>query len=270
MKKFFLIFICILFSIMNCFALDKATVRVRQYAKIGNGQWAEMSSPELPIGEIVNLKYEFTVDAKDDAHACIDCILRFPEELVPQFVSASGVQALKLENDGTVAALTHYNERYKGMWCKSFEFLIPQKKAGGGYVELQVKIPQEFSGKSIHVDCCFEHFRRPFILRHLKAIGIATGIATGIVVGVLTFNPATGAAAGAAAGTATVATTTGLSVVGSVALGTGVGLAVAGGTALGEEITYSAIKNTIQDMREKYSSYKMNDSYTVFTLKIRQ
>ena len=245
MKKNLLLVICGLLS-LNLFALDKERVVVKQFAKIGNGMWSEMSSPELSVGEIVDLKYAFTVDAKNDARACIDCIIRVPEGLKPELVSASGIQALVLENDGTVAALTTYNEK---SW-RIYEFLIPQKKAGEGYVEFQVEIPKEFSGKNIHIECMFEHFRNSLLERLMNKL-----LKPNEVIFVATAVPAAGAVA-------SVATATGLS---SVVEGSAVGCVIP------PVITYESIKNTIQHIRKHHSSsYKMNDSYAIFTLKIRK
>lgn len=262
MKKYFLLLVLVSLAV-GLFALDKQRVMVKQYPAISGGPYAmELSVPELPTGKI-NLKYTFTVDAKDDEHAVIDCIVKFPNYVDVEFLACEGVQGISLKDDGTVAGLSIYTD---GSY-KCCEFLIPQKNNGEGSVEFQVDILDNFVGRDIPVEFNFEHLKKPLLKRYGTAVGIATGIAAGIVIGVVTFNPAVGTAAGAAAGTATtVATTAGLTLLGSVAVGTGAGLATAAATTV---VSYNAIRESLQEIKAKYHSSKMNDSYKRFTLQIK-
>ena len=262
MKKSFLCLGFILFSVMHSFALDKQVVKIQPSYQIPGQTYVPLTTPQLPVG-VVNLKYDFTVDAKDKEHAVIDCLIKFPKYFDVKLMSCDGVQALSLEDDKTVAALTIYDDDTFN-YC---EFLIPQKNGGIGFVEFQANIGENLKGQDIPVEFSFLHYEKPFFLRWGTAIGIATGIAAGVVVGVLTFNPATGTAAGAAAGTATTAATaTGLTLVSSIALGTGIGMATTIGATV---VSYNVIKDTLQQMKKKYSSKVMNDSYKKFTLQIR-
>jgi len=196
-------------------------------------------------------------------------LIKFPKDLKVEFLSCEGIQAIELKESDTVPAFAIYNDKdERDNEYKYCEFLIPQKNGGIGFIEFQLNISENFRGKDIPIEFNFEHLRKPFLLRYGTAIGIAAGIATGVVVGILTFNPATGAAAGTAAGGATAAAATGITIgVGSaVAIGTGTGLAVAAGSIY---VSYQIIKDSLQEMKKKYASTKMNDSYKHFTLQIR-
>ena len=271
-KKYVLSFIYFLFSVVNGYALDEQIVKVTQSVAAPKEAYSPFTTPTLPVG-IINLKYDFVVKAKDNAHAAIDLLIKFPKNLNVELVSCDGIQAIELKEDETVPAFAIYEEE-NNKYC---EFLIPQKNEGTGFVEFQLNISEELKDKDILVEFKFKHLQKPFLLRYGTAIGIATGIAAGVVVGVLTFNPATGAAAGAATGSAVattvvggtaVATTTGITIGlgGAIAIGAVAGGAVAAGTTY---VSYEVIRESLQEMKKKYSSKNMNDSYKRFTLQIR-
>lgn len=261
-KKYLLSFFCILFSVVNCYALDEQIVKVTQSVAAPKEAYSPFTTPTLPIG-IINLKYDFVVKAKDNAHAAIDLLIKFPKDLNVELVSCDGIQAIELKEDETVPAFAIYEEE-DNKYC---EFLIPQKSDGTGFVEFQLNISEELKDSDIPVEFIFKHLQKPFLLRYGTAIGIVTGIAAGVVVGVLTFNPATGVAAGTAAGTAAGATT-GITIGlgGAIAIGAGAGVAVAAGTTY---VSYEVIRESLQEMKKKYSLKNMNDSYKRFTLQIR-
>ncbi len=262
MKKNYLLFIILISLTSVAFALDKQHVYITQWCQKPGGQYAELTTPQLPSGKI-NLKYDFTVEGKDDKHSVIDCIMKFPKDLDIGIVSCTGIQGLSSKDDGTVAALTIFaDEEYQ--YC---EFLIPQKNRGQGFVEFQVNIPTSNGSKNIPIELNFEHFKKPFFLRYGTGIGIGVGIVAGVVTGMLTFNPATGVAAGlGACGAVSTVTTSAIGLGSAIALGTGVGIGTAAATSY---ISYEVIQDSMQEMKNKYKSSKMNDSYTKFTLQVK-
>ena len=262
MKKHFLLFIILIFLISKTFALDSQHVYITQWCQKPGGQYAELTTPQLPYGKI-NLKYDFTVEGRDDKHSVIDCIIKFPKDLDIEIVSCTGIQGLSTKDDGSAVALTIFNdEEYQ--YC---EFLIPQKNRGQGFVEFQVNIPTSISNKYVPIEVNFEHFKKPFFVRYGTGLGIGVGILAGVVTGVLTFNPATGTAAGlGACGAVTTVTTSAVGLGGAVALGTSVGIGAAAATSY---ISYEAIQDSMQEIKNKYKSSKMNDSYTKFTLQVK-
>lgn len=250
----------------SVFAGDDITIKVNQAAQYSGGVYDNpLHTLLIPFGEKINLMYDFSVYAKDDEQSAIDCIMKFPKYLNIEFMSSQGIQAIEVEDDGDVPALTMYDDDEGFRIC---EFLMPQKKNGTAFVEFQVNVDERFAGENFPVNIRFTHLRPPFFARHGKKIGFVAGVAAGIVVGVVTFNPATGAAAGAAAGTATTAATaTGLSLVGAAAAGVGTAAAITAGSAF---VSYEFMKKTLQEMKNKYSSTQLNDSYTKYLIQIKE
>ena len=246
-------------SVVNCFALDKQFVKIDQFVAVPRETYVSFPSPQLPVG-LVKLNYDFTVEAKDNAHAVIDCLIKFPKDLKVEVLSHDGIQAIELQENDIVPGIAIYNDK-KGNEYTYCEFLIPQKNGGIGFIEFQLNISENFRGKDIPIEFNFEHFKKSVLLRYGTAIGIAAGIATGIVVGALTVNPAAGVAAGTATGVAAAG-----GAIGTVALSVGAGAGVTAGFTY---FSYQIIKDSLQEMKKKYASKKMNDSYKRFTLQIR-
>ena len=222
-------------SAATAFALDKQRVFVHQLCQRPGGLYTELTTPQLPTGTI-NLRYEFTVDAKDDEHAVIDCVARFPIGLNIRLTSCNGIQALETDSNELMPVITTYTKS----GCRCFEFLISQKAHGSGYVEFQADIEEAFAGTDIPARFDFSHFQKPLFMRWGAGISLAAGVAAGAVAGVVTMNPA---------------------------IGVGVGLVVAG---TGTAVSYTTTKETLQEMREKYNEQPMNDSYTQFVLQVRR
>ncbi|MBO4437125.1 MAG: hypothetical protein J5791_09620 [Fibrobacter sp.] len=139
MNRFFvtimLVFVAMATSV---FAGDDITIKVGQGGQYQGGAYNKpLHTLFIPSGKKINLKYDFSIDAKDDEQSAIDCIMKFPKDLNVEFMSSQGIQALKMDDDGTVPALTIYTEKDGTKTC---EFLMPQKKDGTAFVEFQINI----------------------------------------------------------------------------------------------------------------------------------
>ena len=244
----------IIFATMAAFTFagDPVAITVAQSAQLfGQDKFGPQESPlytvYVPTNEKIGISYAFTIDTEDDEQSAIDCVIKFPKYLNIELMSSEGIQALQTEEDGSVAAMTQYDD---DMFIY-YEFLLPQKNNGTAFIEFQINVDSRFAGDKFPVDITFSHLRPSFFARHGKKIGIIAGIAAGVVVGVVTFNPATGVAAGTATGTATTAATaTGLSLAGAVAAGTGTAAAIGGGAAL---VSYEVMQKTLQEMNLNFS-----------------
>ena len=263
MKSVLLAIVFVFTSLVNGFAADSWHVKITPSYQIPGQTYAPLTTPKLNVG-LVNLKYDFTVDAKTCNHATIGCLVKFPKDFDLKLVACDGIQALKLDDDNQLAALTVYEA---GEY-KCLEFLMPQKKGITGFVEFQVKINRSFRGKDIPVEFVFRHYEKPFFNRWSTTIGIGCGIVAGGVVGLCTLNPATGIAAGVCtSGATTAAFTTAVVVSGAVVEKVAAGAIAAGAT--GTIISYHEMNEKLQDLRKEYKAVNMNESYKLYTLQIR-
>ena len=252
-KKIVAVLCLLLLIFPSCNAKD-IRVMTQQSIQYPGGQYAVLTAPLVKPGK-VNLKYDITVDGKTNDQAVIDCVFKMPHGVEIDFLTSSGIQAINVE-DSITTALTKFTE--KGRTC--YEFLIPLRENGKAHVEFQANISPDYVGRTLPIDCEYSLYKKPFMKRWGTAISIGAGIATGVVVGALTMNPATGAVAGTATGAAA-----GTALIAPILLGTAAGTASFGAT---QYVTYHAVKQSLQEIKDAYKEVELNSSYARFVVQV--
>lgn len=270
------------FSVVFMFA-EKSRVLVEQRVGPVGGELVSLGAPVIPAETESIVEYQFKVIGKTNEHATISCKIRFPNSFSVHALNVAGIQGI--DNDGaTIPAMAIYTTG----GFKYAEFLLPQINDHVAKVSFKITVPKICRGASIPVSFNFDYMQKPFLKRYGTAIGIGCGIVAGVVVGVVTFNPVAGGAAGTAAGTGVASAVVGSSValhcclasastIGTAAVasaaatGTGIATAAAVGAAtavgvggLGTYISYAAVKDSLQEINEKYDSTPLLNSNSVF------
>ena len=126
----------------------------------------------------VNCKYTFSLDVeKDLKDDLLNMKIDFPQG-VKYFVTAfDGIQGFVMDDEQVPALLEH--ESY-------VECLIPVKKGGNGFIEIQLTIPKNYIGSDVPIKVNFDNYKK-------KGVNVVGAVVVGLVsipigIGVATYS----------------------------------------------------------------------------------
>lgn len=162
-----------LFALMGILAsAEKYHANVIQNVAIPGGQYAvdvpapTISFSTLPNGKL-NLRYDFNLDAKKDAEdKLIDCKIQFLNGVSYLVTAFAGIAGFDIEGE-QVPALMEKNTYV--------EFLIPVRKEGKGFIEIQLSLTSNDVGSDIPIKVNFTGYQKNKESLAFRIIGNAVG-----------------------------------------------------------------------------------------------
>lgn len=161
-KKYTIFAFLMLFCTVVVVAKDIKVDVVQNVAHPGGNYKSGLATARVIYNELTdgteNIRYNFTLDAKKDIdNYFVSMKINFPAGIKYSVTAFDGIAGFEIDEE-QVPALLEYETH--------MECLIPVKKEGKGFVEIQLTIPESYIGDDIPIKVTFDGYN--FDVRKIK------------------------------------------------------------------------------------------------------